>query len=363
MKVLLIAPKPPPYGGIGNWVNLILKYNAEKCLVDMPVFSISPKLRVTEGRSLIWDRIIVQGSCMLGQIFRLIGILRKRDIDVAHMTTSGELAVIRDIAFMSLNRLFGVPTVYHIRIGRVSDISSRNTMEWRLMRIALKLAGKVISLDSRTTDAIRKHVPGVDVVTLPNPLDDQYKKCLGDVCDNRKEILYVGWVIPTKGVEELLAAWQQLAGSYPDWHLRLIGPVKDDYKSFLAEQYPAENVVICGEFKHDAVLEEMAKCSLFILPSHTEGFPNVILEAMAFSKPIISTRVGAIPDILAEECGILIDRKRPEQIVAALKSLLDDPALRERIGQNAYAKMNRLYTVDIVFAEYMKIWQKLVEKN
>ena len=60
---------------------------------------------------------------------------------------------------------------------------------------------------------------------------------------------------------------------------------------------------------HDDAMRMLANAEIFVLPSHTEGFPNAVLEAMALAKAIIASRVGAIPEMLADECGLLIEAK------------------------------------------------------
>ena len=76
-------------------------------------------------------------------------------------------------------------------------------------------------------------------------------------------------------------------------------------------------------------LEEVSKCGLFVLPSYTEGFPNVIVEAMLLKKPIIATTVGAIPEILSENCGMLIKPKSSNDLFESLKFLIENTANRK----------------------------------
>jgi glycosyltransferase involved in cell wall biosynthesis len=106
-------------------------------------------------------------------------------------------------------------------------------------------------------------------------------------------------------------------------------------------------------------MERMAKCDLFVLPSHTEGFPNVILEAMSFGCAIIATDVGAIPEILEDGAGMLFKSQNSDSLIGVLNKVLYDSNLRNHMGICAQKKVFDKFTIDIAFNAYMKIWKNL----
>ena len=106
----------------------------------------------------------------------------------------------------------------------------------------------------------------------------------------------------------------------------------------------------------------MLSCNLFVLPTYTEGFPNVILESMACACPIITTPVGAIPEMLDSKsghpCGSLVKVRDAQELQARIESYLKAPA--EAITMGKYAK-NRVYTVysmDAVWKLLLEVWTK-----
>jgi glycosyltransferase involved in cell wall biosynthesis len=103
-------------------------------------------------------------------------------------------------------------------------------------------------------------------------------------------------------------------------------------------------------------MEFLAQASVFVLPSYTEGFPNAVLEAMALGKPIIGTRVGAIPEMLTGDCGVLIAPKNAREIRDALKLLLNDNELRKRLAGKARARVTEEYSLESVFHRYKQVW-------
>jgi hypothetical protein len=88
-------------------------------------------------------------------IGRTIKLVKKSQPHVVHITTSGELAIIRDILFILLMKIFKLPTVYHIRFGRINEIAYDNTFEWKLISKAMLLASEVMAIDNTTYKAIK----------------------------------------------------------------------------------------------------------------------------------------------------------------------------------------------------------------
>jgi glycosyltransferase involved in cell wall biosynthesis len=92
----------------------------------------------------------------------------------------------------------------------------------------------------------------------------------------------------------------------------------------------------------------MQGIDVFVLPSLTEGTPNVIVEAMAYAKPIIATAVGGIPDVVSEEVGILVPPNDAKALGAAMARLAADAGLRRRMGRAARKQYEQLFTPRVV---------------
>ncbi|MEI2724755.1 MAG: glycosyltransferase family 4 protein [Verrucomicrobiota bacterium] len=104
----------------------------------------------------------------------------------------------------------------------------------------------------------------------------------------------------------------------------------------------------------------MQAAEVFVLPTYTEGFPNVILEAMAAGKAIVSTRVGAIAEMLDADgespSGLVIQPRDAGSLANALRQLLSDAELRETLGARARGKVTRCYSTDVVFRRLLDLW-------
>ena len=106
---------------------------------------------------------------------------------------------------------------------------------------------------------------------------------------------------------------------------------------------------------------EMKSCDIFVLPTYTEGFPNVILESMACGCPIIASRVGAIPEMLEEEegrhYGILIDPQNEMFLRNAILTLLSNDNLKVECGNNARKRVYTRYNIQTISNQLIKTWQ------
>lgn len=369
IKVCFVAPIPPicrginiptiRSGGIATWMFQMWKYistgntNVQMCYVD-----ISTRKRTVEGSNL-WDRIVVSGLSMLSIRQDLKKITRKYSPDVIHLATSGSLGVIRDIIIIKYAQKINIPVVYHLHFGRVPEITKLRNSEYKLISIALKMSSAVIAIDKLTYYSLKQNSNNDKIFYVPNFIDTSNLPTIS--VKNKKEIVFLGWIVKNKGIEELLAAWQILFEQNPGWVLRIVGPYSNGYFNYLNSRFSTRGVIFDGEKSHAEAMKIVNESEIFILPSYNEGFPYSILEAMTLRKAIIATNVGAISEMLTDDCGLLINPQSINDIVKALTRLMKDSKLRSQLGDNAFVKAMDQYIVNKVFKQYEYIWEKSIE--
>jgi len=270
-----------------------------------------------------------------------------------HVNSSGSLGLVRDLLVLLLARLLGTRTVLHLRFGRTPALLASRGGESTLLRAALHLASSTIAIDRPTYEAVVGEVGAARARYIPNFI---HVERYADACAVPREqrVLFLGSVTQTKGVSELLKAW---ACTRPDgWTLDLVGPVAPHFEDVAAPGSWPPGVVFHGAQDHGSAMDLLARAALLVLPSHTEGFPNVVLEAMASGTPVIATDVGAIPDMLAESAGIVVPVRDVSQLADALGRACGSPSLRREMAARASERVHDEYSTSAVFDKYRSAW-------
>jgi glycosyltransferase involved in cell wall biosynthesis len=204
--------------------------------------------------------------------------------------------------------------------GRFEDL--RLLSRPRLSGPLLRRARVVIAVSEQLAEAARR-AGARDVRWIPNGVEIP-----GEVGEEAEppEILFVGRLAPEKGIRELAAATQGLnlvaAGDGPLRHL-----VPD----------------ALGFVPHAQVERLLARAAVVVLPSHREGLPMVLLEAMAHGRAVVATPVGGIPTLVEESVtGLLVPPGDADSLRTAIERLLVDPDLRHRLGEAARERVREL---------------------
>jgi glycosyltransferase involved in cell wall biosynthesis len=159
--------------------------------------------------------------------------------------------------------------------------------------------------------------------------------------------LFLGWAIPEKGVLELVEAAERLvARGGPSFDVALTGagPCADALRARERQGTLPRNVFLLDWVVGDRRAEELRNADALVLPTWGEGFPNVILEAMACALPVIATPVGAIPEIVLDaETGFLVPVRSVDRLVDAMDRLRRDPSLAHRMGQRGLMRVRERF--------------------
>jgi glycosyltransferase involved in cell wall biosynthesis len=142
---------------------------------------------------------------------------------------------------------------------------------------------------------------------------------------NRPMIVYVGNLKETKGVLDLLEAARTMT-TPPEGRPLLVlvgeGTARAPLEAKIRRHGLADDVLLAGAQPHESIPVWMAAADVFCLPSHREGCPNVILEALACGRPVVATEVGAVPDLIDTTSGVLVPPGEPARLAAALGEAL-----------------------------------------
>jgi glycosyltransferase involved in cell wall biosynthesis len=237
---------------------------------------------------------------------------------------------------------------------------------WAQRRQSLNRADAVIAV-SKTSAAALRDVAGIDcpIYVVP-PVVAASEDFVHPSRDSNgpRTITCIARLSPEKGLRDLLLAaasvLQQrkdveflVAGSGPD-----MASLVDEARRLGIEG----RVRFMGAFRHDELPAIMARTDVFVLPSLTEGMPFAVVEAMAFGRPVVATNVGGIPELVSHgETGLLVPPRDPDQLSAALLALLDDPHLRQRMGEAARRRiLSGPFSVEAFTEAHLAIYRGLL---
>ena len=165
-------------------------------------------------------------------------------------------------------------------------------------------------------------------------------------------ILHVGRFDVPKNHAGLLEAFRLLRETHPECHLRLVGDgdLRLRMEALAKEKGISDAVEFCG--MQSNVYPYLHDADIFTLPSIHEGNPMTIIEAMGTGLPIVASRVGGIPDMIHDgESGILVEPE-PRAVCDALARMVEDGALRRRLGENAKAQ-SRQFSAEHMAEDYL----------
>lgn len=364
IKVLLAAPFDGIPGGIMRWANhLIAYYESVKTDCQIISFSLGRSNFININQSVIY-RIwfaLKDYSVIYANFKRII---KSNELDIVHITSSASLSLIKDNLMIRVAHRRGVKTIVHFHFGRIPVLCNRNNWEWKLLIKIVKMSDGVIVLDNQSYETLIKK-GFKNVFKLPNPVAPS----IFDIINRNKfikrepnTILFVGHIVKTKGIYELITACKNV----PEVKIKMIGHVTDKVRAELLDlfQSPYNNQLdIIGELAYEEVIKEMLKCDLFVLPTYTEGFPNVILESMACGCAIITTKVGAIPEMLEEETGncygLMVEPKNTVQLKRAIETMLNDVVFKEECRQNVKKRVFERYNISSVWRQLINVWSEI----
>ena len=218
--------------------------------------------------------------------------------------------------------------------ARGSDLRVRDAVSRRLTRPVLHAAQRILVVSedlgrvaARDYDAdptrIRAIPNGCDASIFHPQSRAEARAALGIGAD-AELVVYVGRLVPEKGLRELLDATATLARQRPKLQLALVGegPMRAELEARVAAN-PGLRVHLPGAQGPHVVARWMAASSLVTLPSYSEGHPNVLVEALACGRPVVATPVGGIPEVVDAGCGLLVPARDPAALAAGLHDALD----------------------------------------
>lgn len=367
LRVGLWAPLPPPMGGVGRWTQRYLAA-ANQHELDVTLLDIAPPQHgFSEKSALRLDRLMPAGRALA----RLTRLLARKKLDVVHVTTTLYWATPREALVLALCKLAGVPTVLHVHSGNqiIQWRSGLAPQKRQMLDQVLRQATQLLVLSRELQSYLTLDLPGLPVARILNPVEVEEPPPGPLVLPPKNQpirVLFVGALTPLKGIGELAEAVLAL----DNVELAVIGALGEAIDP-LAQANMLESLeklgqtgrlVQPGELTSQEVLRAYREADIFALPSHREGLPNVLLEAMAAGKPCVATAVGGMPDVL-QDVGLLVPVADVGALTHALADLALHPERRAELGALAQARVRATCGTDVVMGQYRELYARVLQKR
>ena len=201
----------------------------------------------------------------------------------------------------------------------------------------------------------------------PNRNKTELRRELG-LNPDRKMILFVGRLYSRKGLPTLLQAAQMVVKDFKNTQFVISGggfkQNEEKLRKLARQQGIEDNVSFVGYFPDEKLPDLYAAADIFVLPALYENFPFAILEAQSTGLPVVSTRVGGIPELIIDsQSGLLTEPSDHEQLADAITKLLQDSSLAEKLSKKARQLVEEKFAWPLVTSQVIDLYQKIAQKS
>lgn len=361
-KILLIGPKPSTKGGVTIWMKIVLDYLMNNDVDDISVKHLSISRSVSLTHLLpIHKRLYYSIKDYSRGLMNLIKTLRKENFDKMHILSSLGIGIVRDWLYVKVACYYNVKPIVHYHCGTLPITLESNSWLSRLLISTLSSSYKSIVLDEESYKALMNKGFN-NVIKIGNSFNVEIESLeKSRIIRNENEILFVGHNVREKGIFELIDA----CSTIDNVTLNIYGPQNEIIQHEIDEKLKhitfKGTINFMGLQPSNEIYKAMRRASLFVLPTYTEGFPYVIVEAMASGCPIITTPVGAIQEMLTlgdELVGYLVN---PKDAIALHKQISycinHKDEIREQ-ARKAKLKAYKEYSTSAVMTKFINLWKE-----
>jgi glycosyltransferase involved in cell wall biosynthesis len=258
-----------------------------------------------------------------------------------------------------------IPSVCHIRSVPRPDM---------IKKYRLKKTSRLITVSQHAKQALGDW-DGSDIVTIYNGIDLAYDR-LEQVAQRVRvelgfssEHVVVGLISrldPLKGQEVLIEAAREVVPKFPRVRFLIVGEAKRKMPGylqqlkFLVKMAHLEPYFVFTGYR-SSIMELMAALDISVLPSLSEGFGRINLEAMVLKKPVISSNIGGIPEVVEDGVsGFLVPPNDSHGLAQKIMELLEDGAKRKRMGESGYQRVTKMFDLDQQVRKVEQLYEQLL---
>ncbi len=319
MKILLIGSLPPRIGGATVNLELLIDELSVYEDIDIDVVNTSPRFGGPIGEI---DRL-------MGSPWQAIFKLKKADVVTAHLSRPA-IALLFYFMTCFWRKPFVIRWYGGANYREFGGALRPRIVRWLLKHADMTLFETKELVRLATEDGAKRAVWYSNSRTMPDNKELGYNR--RRFC---RRFVYIGHIRPYKGIREMIEASEKLSSICT---LDVYGPFYDGLSERIFDN--CKNLKYRGILSPQEVIPVMKSYDALVMPTKmpTEGYPGAIVEAFAAGIPIISTKCGAIPEIVDDTCGILVEPKDAKALYGAMKALVEDDTLYTHLCEGTRSK-------------------------
>jgi glycosyltransferase involved in cell wall biosynthesis len=264
---------------------------------------------------------------------------------------------------------FHSPVLYDTRLTRIENlytvlINMQTPVSYLLESQNIKRSSVISAVSPWVAESIKNypHIHGkikimwngVDTTIFRPPINDR----------RELSVLYVGRLVPGKGLFELIDSARIVIKKNPDIFFWIIGDgiLRSPIERKIAKYGLINNILLFGHISNRQQLSNIyQRAGCFILPSFHESLPTVILEAMSCGCSVIATSVGGIPDVITDRVnGILVPPRNPYVLASSILELLNNPEISKTLGRNARDTVIDRFSWEKIVSLYIQTYNQML---
>jgi glycosyltransferase involved in cell wall biosynthesis len=368
-KILIVGPLPPPNGGVATAVSNILNSDLRN---EFRLMHVSSSNRRSTNKKGKMD--ILNVGFLGWQIIKLISAMIVFRPCIVQIESSCGISFLKNSIFVILARIAGRKIILSIYGETFENFYQKlPPIRQKYVKFVLNSCNK-IKIESQGWRDFFVEKIGInasDICIIPNAVflpDEVFRNRDNDLTGEKLKLLFLGVLKKKKGIFDFLKSIKILKDKGYNFKAEIVGPEGERGEmekvfDYIEKESINEIVGVHGEKQHNEVGEFYSVADIYLLPSYTEGFPYAILEAMAYGLPIISTKVGGIPELIEDGVnGFLVDPGDADALAEKIEILMGNKKLREIMGKNNREKIKNKYSMDKQVEKIKNIYNILCVK-
>ncbi len=357
LSIVLVNSDMSSKGGISSVIQSITRTNRK---IGSPVRLILLKTSHYKEKELF-----AEISLLIYSIAKFISILLFNKIDIVHIHSSAFLSFYRKSIFFLLAKIFGKKTIFHLHSSKFREFFiTPNRFQNAFIRLVFKHSNLVIALCHDWETKLKHRYTFKSITTVHNPISIQDYTVTNkeQIADETLRVLFLAFLIPSKGVMDIISIAKRLKES-GDHKVEVIIGGKGELEPTLLdaiEHHQLQNIIhfkgwVSGDYK----TQLLASSDVFFLPSYNEGMPISILEAMCNGLAIVATAIAGVPDLVKN--GLNGYMKKPGDIdgfYEVLTQLANDRTKALEMGKESL-RLVRKFDSTIILDKWIDIYRQL----